>query len=68
MLMGVGDTGVASDDVAVDEAGHAVNANLSRELIRATKRFAVDPGAMAWTMSLVRGPKIGPELAGGHAA
>ncbi len=45
--MGVGDTGVASDDVAVDEAGHAVNANLSRELIRATKRFAVDPGAMA---------------------
>jgi proline iminopeptidase len=33
--------------VIVDEAGHAANANLSRELIRATKRFAVDCGAMA---------------------
>jgi proline iminopeptidase len=32
--------------VIVDGAGHAVNANLSRELIRATKRCAGDPGAM----------------------
>ncbi len=26
--------------VIVDDAGHAVNANLSRELVRATQRFA----------------------------
>jgi proline iminopeptidase len=30
--------------VIVEDAGHALNTNLSRELIRATKRFAVDPG------------------------